>query len=151
MEVDTARKLVVLSLQSLAACCIHHCSIALSDVFITKPLSTHSIALLCDISILFFIHRVIECKGPTNTRVYTVAVYFRGRRLAKASGHSIQQAEMNAAREALLNSKGRNRSAGYIIWLLEGLIFISILELLVRDVLRFTMLIVGGEITGKST
>ncbi|XP_047476126.1 ribonuclease 3-like isoform X1 [Penaeus chinensis] len=51
------------------------------------------------------IYKVIECKGPTNTRVYTVAVYFRGRRLAKASGHSIQQAEMNAAREALLNSK----------------------------------------------
>lgn len=51
--------------------------------------------------------RVIECKGPTNTRVYTVAVYFRGRRLAKASGHSIQQAEMNAAGEALLNSKGK--------------------------------------------
>ncbi|XP_068249808.1 ribonuclease 3-like [Palaemon carinicauda] len=51
------------------------------------------------------IYKVIECKGPTNTRVYTVAVYFRGRRLAKASGHSIQQAEMNAARDALLNSK----------------------------------------------
>ncbi|KAK4310674.1 hypothetical protein Pmani_017774 [Petrolisthes manimaculis] len=51
------------------------------------------------------IYKVIECKGPTNTRVYTVAVYFRGRRLAKASGHSIQQAEMNAAGEALLNSK----------------------------------------------
>lgn len=51
------------------------------------------------------IYKVIECKGPTNTRVYTVAVYFRGRRLAKASGHSIQQAEMNAAREALMNSK----------------------------------------------
>ncbi|XP_066984255.1 ribonuclease 3 [Macrobrachium rosenbergii] len=51
------------------------------------------------------IYKVIECKGPTNTRVYTVAVYFRGRRLAKASGHSIQQAEMNAARDALMNSK----------------------------------------------
>ncbi|KAJ9598269.1 hypothetical protein L9F63_011090, partial [Diploptera punctata] len=48
---------------------------------------------------------VIECKGPTNTRVYTVAVYFRGNRLAKASGHSIQQAEMNAAKEALDNSQ----------------------------------------------
>jgi dsRNA-specific ribonuclease len=50
--------------------------------------------------------RVIECKGPTNTRVYTVAVYFRGGRLAKASGHSIQQAEMNAAKEALELSQG---------------------------------------------
>lgn len=55
---------------------------------------------------LYFVCRVIECKGPTNTRVYTVAVYFRGERLAKASGHSIQQAEMNAAKEALELSQG---------------------------------------------
>nr|WJN65753.1 Drosha transcript 2068 [Hypothenemus hampei] len=47
------------------------------------------------------VYKVIECKGPTNTRVYTVAVYFRGRRLASAMGHSIQQAEMNAAKKAL--------------------------------------------------
>ncbi|KAK9871667.1 hypothetical protein WA026_014115 [Henosepilachna vigintioctopunctata] len=47
------------------------------------------------------VYKVIECKGPTNTRVYTVAVYFRGRRLAHAVGHSIQQAEMNAAKNAL--------------------------------------------------
>jgi len=46
-------------------------------------------------------YKIIECKGPTNTRVYTVAVYFRGERLAKAQGHSIQQAEMNAAKLAL--------------------------------------------------
>merc|ERR1719471_1227705 len=46
-------------------------------------------------------YKIIECKGPTNTRVYTVAVYFRGERLAKAHGHSIQQAEMNAAKLAL--------------------------------------------------
>jgi ribonuclease-3 len=52
------------------------------------------------------VYKVIECKGPTNTRVYTVAVYFRGERLAKASGHSIQQAEMNAAKEALELSQG---------------------------------------------
>ncbi|XP_069695951.1 ribonuclease 3 isoform X4 [Periplaneta americana] len=52
------------------------------------------------------VYKVIECKGPTNTRVYTVAVYFRGDRLAKASGHSIQQAEMNAAKEALEMSQG---------------------------------------------
>ncbi|XP_046403440.1 ribonuclease 3 isoform X2 [Ischnura elegans] len=51
------------------------------------------------------IYKVIECKGPTNTRVYTVAVYFRGQRLAKASGHSIQQAEMNAAKVALEHSQ----------------------------------------------
>lgn len=51
------------------------------------------------------VYKVIECKGPTNTRVYTVAVYFRNRRLAKATGHSIQQAEMNAAKQALENSQ----------------------------------------------
>lgn len=47
------------------------------------------------------VYKVIEAKGPTNTRVYTVAVYFRGDRLAKAEGHSIQQAEMAAAKLAL--------------------------------------------------
>ncbi|XP_058800007.1 ribonuclease 3 isoform X2 [Phymastichus coffea] len=50
-------------------------------------------------------YKVIECKGPTNTRVYTVAVYFQGKRLAKAYGHSIQEAEMNSAKEALENSQ----------------------------------------------
>ena len=44
---------------------------------------------------------MIESKGPTNTRVYTVAVYFKGDRLAKADGPSIQTAEMNAAKLAL--------------------------------------------------
>lgn len=52
------------------------------------------------------VYKVTECSGPTNTRVYTVAVYFRGKRLASATGHSIQQAEMNAAKQALENSKG---------------------------------------------
>ncbi|XP_029037028.2 ribonuclease 3 [Osmia bicornis bicornis] len=51
------------------------------------------------------VYKVIECKGPTNTRVYTVAVYFQGKRLAKASGHSIQEAEMNSAKEALEKSQ----------------------------------------------
>lgn len=51
------------------------------------------------------VYKVIECIGPTNTRVYTVAVYFRGKRLACATGHSIQQAEMNAAKAALQNSR----------------------------------------------
>lgn len=50
-------------------------------------------------------YKVVESTGPTNTRVYTVAVYFRNRRLADATGHSIQEAEMNAARKALENSK----------------------------------------------
>lgn len=47
------------------------------------------------------VYKVIECIGPTNTRVYTVAVYFRGKRLASSTGHSIQQAEMQAAKTAL--------------------------------------------------
>lgn len=50
------------------------------------------------------IYKVIECIGPTNTRVYTVAVYFRGKRLASSTGHSIQQAEMKSAKAALENS-----------------------------------------------
>ncbi len=35
-------------------------------------------------------YKVTECKGPTNTRIYGVVVYFRGERLAKAQGQSIQ-------------------------------------------------------------
>ncbi|GIX85271.1 ribonuclease 3 [Caerostris darwini] len=50
-------------------------------------------------------YKVIECKGPTNTRVYNVAVYFQGNRLAVGTGHSIQQAEMDAASNALKKSK----------------------------------------------
>lgn len=50
-------------------------------------------------------YKVVESTGPTNTRIYKVAVYFRERRLASATGHSIQQAEMNAAKKALENSK----------------------------------------------
>lgn len=51
------------------------------------------------------VYKVIECIGPTNTRVYTVAVYFRGKRLATATGHSIQQAEMKSAEAALENAR----------------------------------------------
>lgn len=68
----------------------------------------------------FYLFRVIECKGPTNTRVYTVAVYFRGRRLASAVGHSIQQAEMNAAKKALEISQGKylmNYTDKYIFYI----------------------------------
>lgn len=54
------------------------------------------------------IYKVIECTGPTNTRVYKVAVYFRGKRLASSTGHSIQQAEMEAAKKALENSSEQN-------------------------------------------
>lgn len=61
--------------------------------------------------------RVIECKGPTNGRTYTVAVYFKGQRLAAAHGHNIQQAEMNAASKALENSKGK---VTYFVLILHG-------------------------------
>ncbi|EDS39403.1 ribonuclease iii [Culex quinquefasciatus] len=47
--------------------------------------------------------KLIECNGPTNTRVYTMAVYFR--LLACCNGHSMQQVEINAAKQALENSK----------------------------------------------
>ncbi|ELT91975.1 hypothetical protein CAPTEDRAFT_165112 [Capitella teleta] len=47
------------------------------------------------------IYKVLEFTGPTNTRKYTVAVYFKRHRLAVGQGHSIQQAEMNAAQSAL--------------------------------------------------
>ncbi|XP_055946835.1 ribonuclease 3-like isoform X3 [Argiope bruennichi] len=57
-------------------------------------------------------YKVIECKGPTNTRVYTVAVYFQGNRLAVGSGHSIQQAEMDAASNALQKSKELRFNSG---------------------------------------
>ncbi|CAG2107966.1 unnamed protein product [Medioppia subpectinata] len=51
------------------------------------------------------VYKVIECRGPTNTRVYVVAVYFRDQRLATGTGHSIQEAEMNAASNALESSR----------------------------------------------
>lgn len=51
------------------------------------------------------IYKVIESMGPTNTRIFTVAVYFRGERLSTGSGHSIQQAEMAAASKALESCK----------------------------------------------
>ena len=44
--------------------------------------------------------------GPTNTRVYRVAVYFKGNRLAEAEGPSIQQAQMKAAESALNKREG---------------------------------------------
>ncbi|KAL3872342.1 hypothetical protein ACJMK2_040272 [Sinanodonta woodiana] len=49
------------------------------------------------------VYKVIECTGPTNTRKYKVAVYFRGERLASGIGHSIQEAEMEAATQALFD------------------------------------------------
>lgn len=53
---------------------------------------------------------MIECLGPTNTRVYKVAVYFRDQRLETGSGHSIQEAEMDAASNALKAAKGNYKN-----------------------------------------
>lgn len=47
------------------------------------------------------VYKVIDTIGPTNTRVYNVAVYFKEVRLATGSGPSIQDAEMSAATNAL--------------------------------------------------
>ena len=55
---------------------------------------------------------MIASTGPTNTRKYTVAVYFRGERLATGTGHSIQQAEMNAATNALKDRGGKGPGVG---------------------------------------
>ncbi|KAI1289412.1 Ribonuclease 3 [Halotydeus destructor] len=51
------------------------------------------------------IYKVVESLGPTNTRIYRVAVYFREKRLADGKGNSIQEAEMAAATNALKASK----------------------------------------------
>ena len=57
--------------------------------------------------------RVLESTGPTNTRKYTVAVYFKRVRLARGVGHSIQEAEMKAARNALKHKAGQLLLAAY--------------------------------------
>lgn len=51
------------------------------------------------------VYKVIDTIGPTNTRVYNVAVYFKDRRLATGTGPSIQEAEMSAATNALTRYK----------------------------------------------
>ena len=67
------------------------------DIYIIYPL---------DVTFVSF-RRMIESIGPTNTRRYTVAVYFRGERLATGMGHSIQHAEMTAATNALNERSGK--------------------------------------------
>jgi len=57
-------------------------------------------------SLWLVVCRVLQSIGPTNTRRYHVAVYFRGERLATGIGHSIQQAEMNTAANALKEKAG---------------------------------------------
>ncbi|CDW57857.1 ribonuclease 3 [Trichuris trichiura] len=46
-------------------------------------------------------YKVVSVEGPTNTRVYKVAVYFRNSRLAVGYGQSIKDAEIDAAETAL--------------------------------------------------
>ena len=48
----------------------------------------------------------MKATGPSNTRRYTVAVYFRGERLASGCNYSIQGAEMEAAAAALSKHRG---------------------------------------------
>ena len=62
--------------------------------------------LLLNIYFYQTIFRVLQCTGPTNTRKYHVAVYFKGERLATGVGHSIQQGEMEAATNALKQNSG---------------------------------------------
>lgn len=59
------------------------------------------------------IYKVIDTIGPTNTRVYNVAVYFKDRRLATGSGPSIQDAEMSAANNALKQYRDQFPELGF--------------------------------------
>ncbi|KAL4219635.1 hypothetical protein ACF0H5_022207 [Mactra antiquata] len=52
------------------------------------------------------VYKVLKASGPTNQRTYTVAVYFREKRLAVGIGGGIQQAEMKAAEAALSQPGG---------------------------------------------
>ncbi|XP_077987013.1 ribonuclease 3-like [Glandiceps talaboti] len=49
------------------------------------------------------IYKIVNQIGPSHLRKYTVAVYFKNERLASGSWSSVQQAEMNAAKNALDN------------------------------------------------
>uniref|UniRef100_A0A914I9D7 Ribonuclease 3 n=1 Tax=Globodera rostochiensis TaxID=31243 RepID=A0A914I9D7_GLORO len=46
-------------------------------------------------------YKTIGVEGPTNTRVYRVAVYFRNKRLSDGMGSSVHQAQMQAAQNGL--------------------------------------------------
>lgn len=46
-------------------------------------------------------YKVLQNKGPAHHKRYTVAVYYKGRRMGSGEGKSIQQAEMAAAKDAL--------------------------------------------------
>ena len=59
--------------------------------------------------------RTIEATGPTNTRFFRVAVYFRGNRLAHGTGNSIQDAEMAAATAALQKNQSKYEYYNYLL------------------------------------
>lgn len=65
--------------------------------------------------------------GPSNTRRYTVAVYFQGERLATGSNYAIQSAEMEAAAKALMEHKGN----------FQGLMIQSIVSFTKRTMINF--------------
>lgn len=65
--------------------------------------------------------RIVNTKGPTNTREYEVAVYFRDKRLACAFGGSVQIAQMNAAKAALDSCGGKT----FLRMLAEGFFFLN--------------------------
>eukprot|EP00117_Sycon_ciliatum_P013204 scpid5641/ scgid13951/ Ribonuclease 3; Protein Drosha; Ribonuclease III len=46
-------------------------------------------------------YRQLEERGPSHKKIFTVGVFFRGKRIGVGSGHSIQAAEMEAAEDAL--------------------------------------------------
>ncbi|CAJ0581602.1 unnamed protein product, partial [Mesorhabditis spiculigera] len=59
------------------------------------------LALRCPGDAPIPIYRKISETGPTNTRLYTVIVSFRDKRLAEGVGSTVQLAEMDAAEKAL--------------------------------------------------
>ena len=83
-----------------------------TSFIVTNKLPTKDGILYLYISLC--VYRMIEAFGPTNTRRYTVAVYFRQKRLATGEGHSIQQAEMAAATNALNERAGKRLKTGFI-------------------------------------
>uniref|UniRef100_A0A1I7U6F2 Ribonuclease 3 n=1 Tax=Caenorhabditis tropicalis TaxID=1561998 RepID=A0A1I7U6F2_9PELO len=46
-------------------------------------------------------YRVLGIEGPTNNRIFKIAVYFRGQRLATATGSNVHKAELKVAEIAL--------------------------------------------------
>ncbi|CAK5078022.1 unnamed protein product [Meloidogyne enterolobii] len=59
-------------------------------------------------------YKTIGIEGPTNTRIYRVAVYFRNKRLAVGTGASMHLAQMKAAENALIENSNLFKSNGYI-------------------------------------